>query len=165
MALIKCPECGKEISSEAQACVQCGHPLPTSFEAAFKKVAVQQAAARQQKKMGCGTVFLLGAAAYLLILAFNWLMGTAPEPTRQNAKAAYQAGGLAGELEARFAYNSGNSFGYPFNRQTAVALAQKKVSNAGEFANGPGRQEWIDGFADAFKSFADGKATELRRIR
>jgi hypothetical protein len=165
MALIKCPECGKEISSEAQACVECGHPLTLTFQAAFKKVALEQAVARQQKKMGCGTLFLIGAAAYILILAFNALMGIGSEQTEENTRAAYQAGALAGELEARFAHNSGSSFGYPFNRQTAVALAQQKVSNAGEFAGGPGRQKWIDGFADAFKTFVDSKATELHRIR
>ena len=33
MALIKCPECGKEISDKAPACIHCGYPLnpvPTS---------------------------------------------------------------------------------------------------------------------------------------
>lgn len=29
MALVKCPECGKEISSDAKACPNCGHPLTT----------------------------------------------------------------------------------------------------------------------------------------
>ena len=27
MALIKCPECGTEVSGEAAACPKCGHPL------------------------------------------------------------------------------------------------------------------------------------------
>ena len=27
MALIKCPECGKEISDKAPACIYCGYPL------------------------------------------------------------------------------------------------------------------------------------------
>ena len=27
MALIKCPECGKEISDKARMCIQCGYPL------------------------------------------------------------------------------------------------------------------------------------------
>ena len=27
MALIECPECGSEVSSEAAACPKCGHPL------------------------------------------------------------------------------------------------------------------------------------------
>ncbi len=27
MALIKCPECGKEISDQAPVCIHCGYPL------------------------------------------------------------------------------------------------------------------------------------------
>lgn len=27
MALIKCPECGKEISDKSKACIHCGYPL------------------------------------------------------------------------------------------------------------------------------------------
>ena len=27
MALIKCPECGKEISDKANQCIHCGYPL------------------------------------------------------------------------------------------------------------------------------------------
>lgn len=27
MALIKCPECGKEISSKAEICIGCGYPI------------------------------------------------------------------------------------------------------------------------------------------
>ena len=27
MALIKCPECGKEVSSGAESCPNCGHPI------------------------------------------------------------------------------------------------------------------------------------------
>ena len=29
MALIKCPECGKEISDKSKQCIHCGFPLPT----------------------------------------------------------------------------------------------------------------------------------------
>ena len=31
MALIKCPECGKEISDRAQACIHCGCPIQTQI--------------------------------------------------------------------------------------------------------------------------------------
>ena len=27
MALVKCPECGREVSDQADACPQCGHPI------------------------------------------------------------------------------------------------------------------------------------------
>ena len=32
MALIKCPECGKEISDKASACIHCGFPLVTTSQ-------------------------------------------------------------------------------------------------------------------------------------
>lgn len=37
MALIKCPECGKEISSEAKACPHCGKPIPRAQRKPFYK--------------------------------------------------------------------------------------------------------------------------------
>ncbi len=32
MALIKCPECGKEISDKSEICVHCGYPLKNVME-------------------------------------------------------------------------------------------------------------------------------------
>lgn len=32
MGLMKCPECGKEISNKAPACIHCGYPLQHSVE-------------------------------------------------------------------------------------------------------------------------------------
>ena len=29
MPLVKCPECGKEISDQAPACIHCGYPINT----------------------------------------------------------------------------------------------------------------------------------------
>lgn len=31
MALIKCPECGKEISNKSKQCIHCGYPLDESI--------------------------------------------------------------------------------------------------------------------------------------
>ena len=44
MALIKCPECGKEVSNVANACIHCGFPLTTNKsdkESSLKKVVIQ----------------------------------------------------------------------------------------------------------------------------
>ena len=32
MALIKCPECGKDVSDKASACIHCGFPLSTTAQ-------------------------------------------------------------------------------------------------------------------------------------
>ena len=37
MALIKCPECGRDISDKANACVHCGYPLSKAADNAEKK--------------------------------------------------------------------------------------------------------------------------------
>ena len=36
MALIKCPECGKEISDRAQACINCGCPISNTLSTSGK---------------------------------------------------------------------------------------------------------------------------------
>lgn len=54
MALIKCRECGTEISNQAAACVKCGAPVKSAISAAPKG------------KMGCGTV--IAAAVGLVVL-------------------------------------------------------------------------------------------------
>lgn len=45
MALIKCPECGKEISSSAMSCPNCGHPMASSKQNLPKK--------KEKKKGSC----------------------------------------------------------------------------------------------------------------
>ena len=53
MALIKCKECGKEVSKKAETCPHCGAPL--------KKQATQY---------GCGTLILIGIVTFILIGVF-----------------------------------------------------------------------------------------------
>jgi DNA-directed RNA polymerase subunit RPC12/RpoP len=31
MALVKCPDCGKDVSTEAEACPNCGYPMNTAL--------------------------------------------------------------------------------------------------------------------------------------
>ena len=47
MALIKCPECGKEISNKASACIHCGYPL----ESAQPEVASVHTTAQSQSSV------------------------------------------------------------------------------------------------------------------
>ena len=41
MALIKCPECGKEISDKASACIHCGYPLANTQKKVAEKISSQ----------------------------------------------------------------------------------------------------------------------------
>lgn len=54
MALIKCKECGKEVSKKAETCPHCGVPLK-----------------KQATKYGCGTLILLGIVTFILIGVFS----------------------------------------------------------------------------------------------
>ena len=44
MALIKCPECGKEVSDKAQACINCGYPLADISPAGTVSIAINSPA-------------------------------------------------------------------------------------------------------------------------
>ncbi len=73
MALIRCPECGHQISDQAIACPECGYPLNNSNSDTDKRL---QELREQDKKLlrKFGLLFLLGI---ILILAFAFFSGTA----------------------------------------------------------------------------------------
>lgn len=53
MALMKCPECGKEISDKAMLCPNCGYPIAqcknlTKEEYTSKENAVEETAAQEK---------------------------------------------------------------------------------------------------------------------
>lgn len=53
MALIKCGECGKEISSNASTCPSCGNPINKSFNEGEEKIMTIQQTSKKWKKQGC----------------------------------------------------------------------------------------------------------------
>ena len=58
MSLIKCSECGKEISNRADACPSCGNPIhraPIENEEGIQKVEIEQTN-KKWKKTGCLSV-------------------------------------------------------------------------------------------------------------
>ena len=42
MALIKCPECGGQVSDKAEACIHCGYPLKNISQNAQEKMLKQE---------------------------------------------------------------------------------------------------------------------------
>lgn len=83
MALIKCPECGKEISDMAQSCPNCGRPLDPSDSPVPDMVlrggtvnpnqASQQPPRQKKKGPGCLVSFLIivGLFAFLIIVGIT----------------------------------------------------------------------------------------------
>lgn len=68
MALINCPECGKEISNKAASCPHCGYPLLSEDASRLEE------ARRKDKQflIRIGGLLLIGIAA---ILAFAFWCG------------------------------------------------------------------------------------------
>jgi hypothetical protein len=63
MSLIKCSECGKEISDHAVTCLSCGNPIhgqPTNVVEDKKPVDVELTSKRWKKKFLWGIAFFIG---------------------------------------------------------------------------------------------------------
>jgi DNA-directed RNA polymerase subunit RPC12/RpoP len=77
MALIKCTECGKEISDKAGACPQCGSPVKTGIVSEKPK----------KKKMGIGKWVLIFLAGIFIISFIKTLVTNEMSPPVQQADA------------------------------------------------------------------------------
>lgn len=70
MALIKCPECGKEISDQAQSCPNCGYPINNAQQppvADFQTSDTATTASPPPKKKGALKIAL--AIGVLVVIA------------------------------------------------------------------------------------------------
>lgn len=78
MALINCPECGKEVSDEVKKCIHCGYPIEKWMKE--QKKALNKETEEYQKKMDKNIFnnkkifFFIGAAVLVLFIFF--LFGT-----------------------------------------------------------------------------------------
>jgi len=58
MALMKCPECGKKVSTEAASCPKCGQPIDEATRAAGCKIASDE---KKRGRWGCLSILVLSA--------------------------------------------------------------------------------------------------------
>ena len=81
MALIKCPECGKEISDASTACIHCGYPISKNPDVQEKvksnienkeKETPKSEAEEEKTKAGC---IWIGFAAIMLLFFAIGIMG------------------------------------------------------------------------------------------
>ncbi|OIQ78754.1 hypothetical protein GALL_395360 [mine drainage metagenome] len=77
MALTKCRECGKEISTEATSCPHCGAPKPATAKAATSSAA-----------MGCFSVIVLIAIIAFVVNSCTSTSGDGPAKGASSAAAA-----------------------------------------------------------------------------
>jgi hypothetical protein len=71
MALIKCPECGKDVSDAAAACPHCGHPIR---QAAPAIAAAGDAAAAKKPATGAGKGCLTVIGIMVALLIFGGVL-------------------------------------------------------------------------------------------
>jgi ribosomal protein L37E len=88
MALTNCPECGKEVSSQASACPHCGFPLVKSAQEPSQQQ--PQVTRPQAVKKGClGCVGIIVIAVVIMIIIGGMLPDEETPP--KNIKAAILA--------------------------------------------------------------------------
>lgn len=79
MALIKCPECGKEISDKAPACPNCGCPIAPAKPQTYQQYAdteYQETDDDEEEKDGFGYWIKYGLKCFLGVIAFIFVAGT-----------------------------------------------------------------------------------------
>lgn len=89
MALIKCPDCGANVSSKAPSCIQCGCPISGSQKAPTQNTyATTQETSKKLKSHQLVSIFMVGLGVFLFVL------GTSEGATADDAKFNMTGGGL-----------------------------------------------------------------------
>lgn len=69
MAMIKCPECGKEISDQAVSCPNCGYVLKKEPDVKRTKLSAAK------KNVGAGTAYIVVGVAIFVVFCFLGIFG------------------------------------------------------------------------------------------
>lgn len=131
MALIKCRECGTEISDQAAACIKCGAPVKPT-----KPI-------RQKGNMGCGTL-ILGAVGFVAVMV---VIGVLSEVSNKgdDAKSAPTAGNACQKDNLQCLGDKGVLVAGGYCRASIEALAKYSVKwTDGMFNPMFGRFRWQD---------------------
>jgi hypothetical protein len=71
MALIKCPECGRDVSESATSCPNCGHPIKQEVQ--NKTLVQMDSAPNKRRKYRVRSLILAPIFFISLILGFIWV--------------------------------------------------------------------------------------------
>lgn len=118
MALVKCSECGREVSSKAAACPHCG---------------------AKRKSFGCGCLAVL-ALVFLAIVMFNAVNGGCDSPNRRTSSGGQ--GSTRPSLDGRYP----GPWREDVNADIIAALAAKQIQGCGQFkwrASALNRHEYL----------------------
>jgi hypothetical protein len=150
MALVTCPDCGREVSDQAPACPNCGRPMKASSRPASTSAG---AAAAPKKKtsplaMGCLVIIVLGILGALLGEGSeSGSPSQPPAPTTVDLNGRVRFTGTQFVITNSDTFDWGNckfevnpktfSSGYTFRAGTIAAGSTYSVG-ALQFANGDG---------------------------
>lgn len=73
MAIINCPECGKEISDKSETCIYCGYPLKETKseeapkDATSEKVSIRNNLENLGRKIGKRRLFVIFGAMLVMV--------------------------------------------------------------------------------------------------
>lgn len=111
MALIKCEECGKEISSKAKTCIYCGCPveeIKEEKEVIVKKETNSNKGNKKEKKNNKKVwLIILGAVSFIIIIIYIANMNKVKVPyligiTEENAILTIQGNNLIPNIEYEY---------------------------------------------------------------
>lgn len=92
MALIKCPECGKEISDKASSCPNCGCPIEIQKTEVVNNISEQQITRQSSKKLNkkiIPIVVILAVVAIICVIIYN-VKVVKPRKLEAQNKATYE---------------------------------------------------------------------------
>ena len=72
MAMIKCPECGTEVSDKAEKCPKCAYPIQ-STQTEEKTQTIQQTSKKLKKHIIFSVLALIVGVIFLFIKSISWL--------------------------------------------------------------------------------------------
>lgn len=91
MALIKCPECGKQISDQAESCPNCGYPIHGSKD--LKEVVEIQKTIQKIEKAKKTKNILIGsliAAILIIVIGVSYYQSTSLERSKKRLEDSKQ---------------------------------------------------------------------------
>lgn len=80
MALLKCPECGNQVSDKAASCPQCGHPV-SEMQKSVRQAPIQQAkvkaeqATERKTKKGLKSITIIAGILILVLIIIGGVVG------------------------------------------------------------------------------------------
>lgn len=135
MALIKCLECGREVSDKANACPQCGAPIVSKAVPAPSPVVTAPALTKAKPRVRVTTLVLLAGLAFAGYLVYRVQSGSSIRSAVAGPEMVFSETVSLDEGQAR-----GYAFSLPTHRRVEVAVTATPSSVNVYLMN---EQDWL----------------------